>query len=202
MIELENLSERQRQMVELAGAGHTDKEIALRLHLSEGTLRTYWDRLRARMGAQSRTEVLARLAQYRYDRLSTAHEELLAVVNQLPQFVWTASPEGFVGYCNEWFSRYSGLTQEECLGPGCRILMPEEEHVQSAERWRNAQVTRQPYEAQVRFRCGADGSLRWHMIRLFPLKTKQGEVYRWVGTAHELFPQGAVNPFARPESIV
>jgi PAS domain S-box-containing protein len=183
-------------MVELAGLGYTDKEIARRLSLSEGTLRTYWDRLRARMGAQSRTEVLARISQHRYDRLHAEHEELVAILKNLPQFVWTASPEGHVDYCNDWFMRYSGRSEGDCLGPGCKILMPEEELPQSAERWRNAQATGEPYEAQVRFRCGADDQFRWHLIRLFPLRTKADEVYRWVGTAHELFPQG--HPGASP----
>lgn len=178
-------------MVELAGHGLTDKEIARRLSLSEGTLRTYWDRLRTRMGAQSRTEVLARISQHRYDRLNTAHEELVSILKHMPQFVWTALPGGYVNYCNDWFMRYSGRSQDDCLGAGCKILMPEEELPQSAERWRLAQVTGEPYEAQVRFRCAADDSFRWHLIRLFPLRTESGEVYRWVGTAHELFPQGS-----------
>lgn len=191
MIDVESLSERQRQMVDLAAHGLTDKEIARRLCLSEGTLRTYWDRLRTRMGAQSRTEVLARLFQTRYDRLNAAHEELLAVLKNLPQFVWTALPGGYVDYCNDWFSRYGGLSREECLGEGCKKLMPEEELPQSAERWRVAQTTGEPYEAQVRFRCGLDRSYRWHLIRLFPMRSSTGEIYRWVGTAHELFPQGS-----------
>lgn len=190
MIDVDALSERQRQMVELAGHGYTDKEIARRLSLSEGTLRTYWDRLRARMGAQSRTEVLARISQYRYDRLRAEHDELVSILKNLPQFVWTASPTGNVDYCNDWFMRYSGRSQSECLGPGCKILMPEEDLPQSAERWRNAQVTGEPYEAQVRFQCGTDGQFRWHLIRLFPLRNGAEEIYRWVGTAHELFPQG------------
>lgn len=192
MIEVDTLSDRQRQMVELAGLGLTDKEIARRLNLSEGTLRTYWDRLRARMGANSRTEVLARLFQHRYDRLSDAHQELMAVLKHLPQFVWTALPSGYVDYCNDWFTRYSGKSQEECLGAGCKLLMPEEELPQSAERWRLAQATGEPYEAQVRFRSGMDGVFRWHLIRLFPLRTESGEIYRWVGTAHELFPQAGI----------
>lgn len=191
MIEVESLSERQRQMVDLAGHGLTDKEIARQLSLSEGTLRTYWDRLRTRMGAQSRTEVLARLSQSRYERLSEAHQELVAILKNLPQFVWTALPGGHVDYCNDWFARYSGLTLDECIGPGCKVLMPDEELPQSAARWKAAQETGQGYEAQVRFRCGYDGTYRWHLIRLSPLRRPDGEVYRWVGTAHELFPQGA-----------
>jgi PAS domain S-box-containing protein len=188
------ISQRQRQIVEFAARGMTDKDIARQLGLSEGTLRTYWDRLRKRLDAQSRTEVLARLSQHRYDRLFAAHEELLHLLRHLPQFVWTAQPSGHVDFCNDWFGHYGGLAPGDCLGAGCRALMREDELPDSAARWRTAQETEAPYEANVRFRCALDGSWRWHRIRLVPLRNEKGEVYRWIGTAHELFPQEGPDP--------
>jgi DNA-binding CsgD family transcriptional regulator len=52
-------SGRQRTIIEMASDGKTDKEIAHVTGLAEGTLRTYWDRLRRKLKATSRTEVIA-----------------------------------------------------------------------------------------------------------------------------------------------
>jgi len=185
MFDEERLSERQRQLVELSAKGATDKEIAVVLGIGEGTLRTYWDRLRLRLDAKSRTEAVAKIFQYRYDRLRSQQEDLQAILRHLPQFVWTAKPDGYVDYCNDWFNLYGGLSAEQCLGTGCRSLMPEEDLAESASRWQAAQESRQAYEAKVRFRC-AGGIVRHHQIRLFPLRTPSGEVYKWVGTGQEV----------------
>src|SRR4051812_24627100 len=54
------LTPRQQQILQLASEGRTDKEIARLLGVAEGTLRTYWDRLRSRYHAHSRGEIIAK----------------------------------------------------------------------------------------------------------------------------------------------
>src|SRR5688500_6082165 len=49
------LSVREEEVALLAAEGLTDKEIADRLGLSPGTLRTYWERTRAKLGAKTRS---------------------------------------------------------------------------------------------------------------------------------------------------
>ncbi len=50
---------REREILELAALGRTDKEIASVLGISTETVSTYWRRIRQRYGAASRTEVVA-----------------------------------------------------------------------------------------------------------------------------------------------
>jgi len=192
-----DLSARQKQIVDLASQGRTDKEIAILLGVEPGTIRTYWDRLRVRFAAKSRTEVVARANQRRLDVLANENEDLLAILGALPQFVWTANPSGHVDYCNDWFGRFSGRSPQECTGLGCRALMLEEDIPASTLRWQRAQDTGEAYEARVRFYRALDGTLRWHAIRLFPLLSSSGEVRKWVGAAHELLPTGATGPIDR-----
>lgn len=54
------LSERERTVLLLAADGLTDKEIAGQLGLSLKTIHTYWDRMRQKFGASTRTQVFAR----------------------------------------------------------------------------------------------------------------------------------------------
>lgn len=175
------LSKRQREIVELVAQGLTDKEVALKLGLAEGTLRTYWDRLRRRYDARSRSEVIAKAIARPEDEAIGKH-----ILYKLPLFVWTATPDGYVDFCNEWFETEAGLKPAESLGVGCKALMPDDELVESRARWRNAQETGQGYEALVHFRCGKSAEMRLHKIKLTPLRGSDGAIHRWLGYGREL----------------
>lgn len=170
-------------MLQLSARGCTDKEIAAELGLSEGTLRTYWERLRARFGAQSRTELVAKIYQAEIDRLEQERDSFRAMLDLMPGFVWTANAAGYVDFVSEEFERYSGMARQAFIGQGCRALMPSSQLLESAGRWRQAQATQQGYEANVLFQSAESGTHRWHTIRLVPFECAEGVVTRWLGTA-------------------
>jgi DNA-binding NarL/FixJ family response regulator len=53
------LSRREREVLQLIAAGQSDAMIALRLHLSETTVKTHVGTLRTRLGARTRAEAVA-----------------------------------------------------------------------------------------------------------------------------------------------
>ena len=106
-----------------------------------------------------------------------------SILEGVPQFVWTAQPNGEVDYCNDWFAQYSGRSVQECLGGGCRLLMPENEVPGSTLRWRTAQATGRGYSALVHF-LDAEGVLQLHQISLTPLYDLGGKILKWVGCGH------------------
>jgi len=53
------LSNREHQVITLAGEGLTDYAIASRLGISEPTVKSYWVRVRSKMGPSNRTELVA-----------------------------------------------------------------------------------------------------------------------------------------------
>lgn len=179
-----DLSPRQREIMLLAAKGLTDKEIAIRTGLSVGTLRSHWDRMRSRLGASSRGEVIARTAEDSRRLLSRELDVLHRFLNEQRTFVWTATSEGVVDYVNEYFLRFSGLPREAVLGKGCSALMPTEQVEEGRRRWREAQRRGVGYQALVSFRA-ADGALVPHEIQLKPLEVVDGKVARWMGAACE-----------------
>jgi PAS domain S-box-containing protein len=54
-----DLSEREQQLITLASEGLTDTAIANRLGISEPTVKSYWQRVRSKLGPYNRTELVA-----------------------------------------------------------------------------------------------------------------------------------------------
>jgi DNA-binding NarL/FixJ family response regulator len=52
------LSDRERQVIAFAAHGLSDKEIAKRCKVTVSTIRTYWDRIREKSGAVTRTHAV------------------------------------------------------------------------------------------------------------------------------------------------
>lgn len=123
------LSEREKEVLFLAGEGLTDKEIALRLSIGAKTVRTYWDRMRAKLGAASRTEVLAKALQSAHDQLSASEQRIRMFVQHMP-IVFNALDEDMnVILANEECERVTGFTNEEILGQP----LISEQHIPIAE---------------------------------------------------------------------
>ncbi|WP_454299989.1 response regulator [Salana multivorans] len=57
-LEVEALTDREREVVELLGGGLSNQEIADRLYLSEATVKTHLGRVMRKWGARDRTQVL------------------------------------------------------------------------------------------------------------------------------------------------
>lgn len=55
-----HLSEQERRALELAAAGYTNRQIALAMTLSEGTIKTYLKHAYLKLGANSRAHAVAR----------------------------------------------------------------------------------------------------------------------------------------------
>lgn len=56
-----NLSERERQILDLIAAGHTNKEVAKQLNLSVRTVENHRSRIKSKLGALTRADLVGRL---------------------------------------------------------------------------------------------------------------------------------------------
>jgi DNA-binding CsgD family transcriptional regulator len=81
----ERLSERELQVLALAARGRIDQAIAAELGITVATVRSYWARIRSKLGDVSRSELVVRLTSERAatDRIAaswaahTSQEELI-----------------------------------------------------------------------------------------------------------------------------
>lgn len=183
-----SLSVRQEAVMRLAADGLADKEIAIELGLSLGTLRTYWDRMRKKTDSRSRSEIIAKISRENLDVLRRELDLQRLLLKGLPHALWTVTPNGTFDFWNDWFAEFGGMSPAEIAKEGCRALMLPEDLPASATRWKQALDTGQPYSTMVRLVRAKDRMVHWHDLRLFPLRSPEGIIEKWVGSAHPIAP--------------
>gem|GEM_PF-1606015 len=185
-------------------AGLTDKEIAATLGISIHTVRTYWERIRDRIGKETRAEVIAEVSRRRSedqalgelgrliadaDAKRAALEEILGLV---PMLIWEMDHAGRFTYFNERFRAYVGSSADAITGKTWEEvfskLVPAEFFEAVRKEATAAQVLATTFEREAPLRR-AGGEYRWHLIRTVPIFGDSGEVTMVVAAAtdiHEL----------------
>lgn len=107
-----SLSDREREVLFLAADGLTDKEIAVRLNIGVKTVRTYWERMREKLGAASRTQCLAMALRSAYEAVQKSEERLRVFVDNMPVMFSAYDERLDIIMTNKEFERVSGYPVE------------------------------------------------------------------------------------------
>lgn len=149
--ELQVLTEREVQVLELSMQGLTDKAIGLRLGLGVATVHTYWNRIKNKTGGGTRAEIVAQALRERQGialsekaqenerlieevmRRAAAEEELMrnqrilqAVIDAAPDLIYLKSLDGRYQMVNETFSRHLQKSKGDIVGRDDCDLFPSE----------------------------------------------------------------------------
>ncbi len=141
------LSEREQQLITLAALGLTDIAIANRLEISEPTVKSYWGRIRSKMGPCNRTELVAHALREEsenaiqelneeIDRLRTALERThrepldlqLEILENAPDAVFAIDQHACFVWLNLEAERMFGYRFDEIVGNPVSILVPVDLH--------------------------------------------------------------------------
>lgn len=106
--------------------------------------------------------------------------------DEFPQILWRADDHRQTVECNRRWQEYTGQTLEEARGFGwIKVVHPDD--VESVlERVTKAQATGEPYQAEYRVRRASDGSYRWNLTRVVPLKDHEGRITQWFGSVTDI----------------
>lgn len=116
------------------------------------------------------------------EALRQSEERYRLLAEALPQFVWLADTEGRVEYCNQYWYRYTGLTEAQTLGFGWKAALHPDDRERTEQQWQQAAKTSSSYEIEYRVRA-AQGLYRWYLASVGPACDRQERVIKWVGTA-------------------
>jgi PAS domain S-box-containing protein len=104
-----------------------------------------------------------------------------ALIDAIPQQIWSGPPDGTLDYCNERWRTYMGLELEELQGAGWQSMLHPDDRDRVLKAWHESVTNGTPYEQEERHR-GADGTYRWFLARGMPLRDAEGRIVRWYGT--------------------
>ena len=104
-----------------------------------------------------------------------------ALIDAIPQQIWSGPPDGTLDYCNDRWRSYMGLEIEDLRGDGWQTMLHPDDRERVLNAWHESVVNGTPYEQEERHR-GADGTYRWFLARGVPLRNSEGRIARWYGT--------------------
>jgi len=104
-----------------------------------------------------------------------------ALLDAIPQQIWTGPPDGTLDYCNERWRSYMGHGIEELQGDGWQSMLHPDDRERVLRAWHKSVAKGTPYEQEERHR-GVDGTYRWFLSRGLPFRDAEGRIVRWYGT--------------------
>jgi formate hydrogenlyase transcriptional activator len=111
--------------------------------------------------------------------------ELRRVIDTIPTLAWCNLTDGSNEFMNKRWHDYTGRTPAESNGWGWQASFHPEDLPPLMEKWRAALALGEPDEIEARLRRH-DGTFRWFLIRVEPLRNEAGEVVRWYGTSTDI----------------
>jgi PAS domain S-box-containing protein len=110
-----------------------------------------------------------------------AEDELRAIVDNAPVFLWSDLPDGYCDFLNQPWLTYFNLSLQEAQGAGWATLLHPDDAAHHLESWQKSVSTGIPFETEARYRS-PDGEYRWFLNRANPLRDKTGRIVKWYGT--------------------
>jgi PAS domain S-box-containing protein len=117
--------------------------------------------------------------------METDRVRLKAILNTMPQMVWSTRLDGHHDYYNDRWYEFTGVPYGSTDGDGWNGLFHPDDQSRAWERWRKSLATGEPYEIEYRLRR-YDGEYRWTLGRALPIRRSDGTIERWFGTCTDI----------------
>jgi PAS domain S-box-containing protein len=116
---------------------------------------------------------------------ATDTHRLHAILNAIPQIVWSTLPDGYHDFYNERWYEFTGVPRASTDGEGWNGMFHADDQQRAWRVWRHSLSTGEPYEIEYRLRHRS-GAYRWTLGRARPVLNRQGEIVRWYGTCTDI----------------
>ncbi|UOF00874.1 response regulator [Bdellovibrio reynosensis] len=125
----------------------------------------------------------------RYLRLTELELESLKryrnLANAIPHVVWRAKADGGMEYFNEFWSSYTGFSQEASVGSGWQLAMHHDDLKNFLKLWLGAMTEGCAFESECRI-IDKDGNYRWFWIKAVAELNSAGQIMNWLGTCTDI----------------
>ena len=129
--------------------------------------------------------------------LLSSESRFRQLADSMPQFVWTANPNGEVDYFNDRWYEFNNLPRGTLDDLGWRRAMHPDDHERTLALWHEAVATGEPFRIEYRFWDRLDHRWRWFMGRALPARSDSGNdsrngsgnIVKWFGTSTDIDEQ-------------
>jgi PAS domain S-box-containing protein len=108
-----------------------------------------------------------------------------ALLEALPQLVWTCANNGDCDFVNPQWGHYTGTFPEQCFGFAWLNVVNPEDRPDFEAAWRLSLASGSVLNADARL-ARVDGAYRWFKMRSIPVRHPSGDIIRWFGTATDI----------------
>ena len=108
-----------------------------------------------------------------------------ALLEALPQLVWTCAPNGDCDFVNPQWEQYTGISAEENFGSAWLNVVHTADQKDLAAAWRLSLASGSDLDADARL-SRIDGIYRWFKLRSIAVRHSNGHVTKWFGTATDI----------------
>jgi PAS domain S-box-containing protein len=123
--------------------------------------------------------------------LRESEEQLRALTQASPVFLFTMTPEGRYSYASRYFYEFTGQGSDAVLGSGWLQALHPDDVSKVRETWQSCLATGDPYENEYRLRR-ADGVYRWFKARAIAVRDESRKITAWYGGAVDIHQQKEV----------
>src|ERR1039457_6718689 len=138
---------------------------------------------------EARRQIDAKYWQVSADALAQAQKSeasLRLIIDTIPVPAWSSRVDGATDFVNRRWLDYTGITAEEALGWGWKVVSHPDDLDSNAEYWGSVlaspEVDRELEGRMRRF----DGTYRWFLFRVCPLRDESGNVIQFYGTCIDI----------------
>ncbi|MDO1444868.1 PAS domain S-box protein [Rhodocytophaga aerolata] len=122
-------------------------------------------------------------------KIEESESRILQILDSIPQIAWTSLPHSLnIAFFNKRWYDYTGLTQEQSQDAGWQKIIHPDDLPTVVERRTKGRSEGKSYEIENRYKR-ADGTYRWYLSRIVPIRDEQGAISLWVGTATDIHEQ-------------
>src|SRR5262245_10349815 len=130
------------------------------------------------------------------EQLRQSQSYLRLLTESLPQLVWSCRPDGECDYLSPQWVRYTGISESEQLGFGWLNQLHPNDREPTITAWNRAVTENGVLDVEFRIR-GADGNYRWFKTLALPMRSEEGETFKWFGTNTDIEDQKRVEALLR-----
>jgi PAS domain S-box-containing protein len=136
--------------------------------------------------ARTEAEAAVGVLEQAREALRASEAQYHSLADFIPGIVWTARPDGWIDFANQFWLDFTGMTLEKTQGVGWTAMVHPDDLQRVAQLWTKSLQSGEPIEVEYRIKRAADGVYRWFLARAKAMRDQEGRIAKWFGILTEL----------------